>query len=215
MMWHVYQQVSKANSIDEIYIATDSLEIGKVCDDLNMNWIMTSKKHFTGTDRVAECIGTVDADIIVNVQGDEPFIQPETVDTVTGALIQTSNSDIVAVNGYSSIYSRSKIYNTDVVQVIFSTSNLALAYSRLPIPLAFREKTLYYCQHGIYAFYKEALDFFAATKPGVIEQSESIEMYRFIEHNKSVLMVPVNESSLSVDTMSDLHNARRIFKKDN
>jgi 3-deoxy-manno-octulosonate cytidylyltransferase (CMP-KDO synthetase) len=212
MMWHVYQQASKANSIDATYIATDSLEIGKVCDDLNMKWIMTSNKHLTGTDRVAECARMLDVDIIVNIQGDEPFIQPESVNTITKALLKTTISDLAVVNGYSVIDLKDEIYNPNVVKVIFSTSNHALAYSRLPIPLEFKKDTTYYRQLGIYAFYKDALKFFAATNQGPIEQSESIEMYRFIEHDKPVLMVPINESGISVDNISDLYNARQIYK---
>ena len=154
----------------------------------------------------------LDADIIVNIQGDEPFIQPESVNTITKALLKTTISDLAVVNGYSVIDLKDEIYNPNVVKVIFSTSNHALAYSRLPIPLEFKKDTTYYRQLGIYAFYKDALKFFAATNQGPIEQSESIEMYRFIEHDKPVLMVPINESGISVDNISDLYNARQIYK---
>jgi 3-deoxy-manno-octulosonate cytidylyltransferase (CMP-KDO synthetase) len=212
MMWHVYQQASKASSIDVTYIATDSLEIGKVCDDLNMKWIMTSNAHLTGTDRVAECARMLDADVIVNIQGDEPFIRPESVNTITKALLETTINDLAVVNGYSVIDSKDAIYNPNVVKVIFSASNHALAYSRLPIPLEFKKDATYYRQLGVYAFYKDTLDFFAATKQGPIEQSESIEMYRFIEHGKTILMVPIDESGISVDTITDLYNARQIYK---
>ncbi len=213
MMWHVYQQTSKCNYIDATYIATDSLEIGKKCDELNMKWVMTSGKHLTGTDRVAECARILDADIIVNIQGDEPFILTESIDTIIQTLLQ--NTDLNVVNGYSIISSKEEIDNLNVVKVIFSTSNLALAYSRLPIPLSFRKDITYYRQLGLYAFRRDMLEFFSNSKRGPIEQSESIEMYRFIEHDKPVLMVHVNEYGIAVDTLADLYEARKIYENRN
>lgn len=213
MMWHVYQQVTKALSIDVAYIATDSTEIGKVCDDLGLRWIMTSDRHMTGTDRVAECSLKLDADVIVNVQGDEPFILPESIDAVTKALLGSTISGLAATNGYSVIDSDEEVNDSGVVKAIFSASSLALAYSRLPIPLAFRKPAIHYRQLGLYAFHKDSLEFFAATKQGPIEESESVEMYRFIEHEKPVLMVRVEESGVAVDTPADLFRARQIHEQ--
>lgn len=213
MMWHVYQQVAKAASIDMAYIATDNMEIGKACDELGMKWIMTSDKHLTGTDRVAECSRKLEADVIVNVQGDEPFILPESIDAVTNALLHSPIQDLAATNGYGIIDSEEDTNDQGVVKVILSTSGLALAYSRLPLPLAFRQPAAHYRQLGLYAFHKDALEFFAATAQGPVERSESVEMYRFIEHDKPVLMVPVEESGVAVDTPADLYRARQIYEK--
>jgi len=210
MMWHVYQQVSKAASIEVAYIATDSEAIGKACDELGMRWIMTSDRHLTGTDRVAECARKLDADVIVNVQGDEPFILPESIDSVTNALLQSPVQGLAATNAYSVIESEEDADDQGIVKVIFSASSLALAYSRLPIPLAFRSRGSHYRQLGLYAFHKDALEFFAATEQGPVERAESVEMYRFVEHDKPVLMVPVEESGVAVDTPADLYKARQI-----
>lgn len=215
MMWHVYQQVAKAASIEVAYIATDNAEIGKACDELGMKWIMTSDQHLTGTDRVAECARKLDADVIVNVQGDEPFILPESIDAVTNALLQSRIQGLAATNGYSIIDTQEDANDPGVVKVIFSTSGIALAYSRLPIPLAFRKATPHYRQLGLYAFHKDALEFFAAAKQGPIEESESVEMYRFVEHDQPVLMVNVEESGVAVDTPADLYNARQIYDRMN
>lgn len=215
MMWHVYQQVTKASSIDMAYIATDSEEIVAACKELGLKWIMTSDRHLTGTDRVAECARQLDADVIVNVQGDEPFILPESIDAVTNALVQSSISGLAATNGYGVIDAEDEVNDSGVVKVIFSTSSLALAYSRLPIPLAFRKPASHYRQLGLYAFHKDALEFFAAAKQGPVEESESVEMYRFIEHDKPVLMVRVEESGVAVDTPADLYKARQIYDKMN
>jgi len=212
MMWHVYQQAVKAASIDEVYIATDSNEIGSACDELGMKWIMTSGIHLTGTDRVAECARKLDADVIVNVQGDEPFILPESINAVTRALLDSGISGLAATNGYGAIESEEDLHDPGVVKVIFSASGIALSYSRLPIPLAFRKPASHYRQLGLYAFHREALEFFAATAQGPIEESESVEMYRFVEHDKPVLMVGVEESGIAVDTPADLYKARQFFE---
>lgn len=213
MMWHVYQQVAKASSIEVAYIATDSAEIGKACDELGMRWIMSSDRHLTGTDRVAECARKLDADVIVNVQGDEPFILPESIDAVTNALLESPLQGLAATNGYGIIDSEEDANDQGVVKVILSASSLALAYSRLPIPLAFRNRAPHCRQLGLYAFHKVALEFFAQTKQGPVEQAESVEMYRFIEHDKPVLMVQVEESGIAVDTPADLFKARQIYEK--
>jgi 3-deoxy-manno-octulosonate cytidylyltransferase (CMP-KDO synthetase) len=213
MLWHVYQQAIKANSIDNAYIATDDLRISRVCEDLGLNWLMTSSDHLTGTDRVAECASKLDADILVNVQGDEPFILPDSIDSVVSSLINSQISNLAASNGYSLLTSDKEANDKNVVKVIFSSSNLALAYSRLPIPSSFRQVPQRFRQLGLYAFYKGALEFYAHSKQGPIELAESVEMYRFIEHNKSVLMVNVQESGIAVDTPADLFDARQYYKK--
>lgn len=213
MMWHVYQQVCKATSIHEAYIATDSQKIGAACDELGMRWIMTSDQHLTGTDRVAECARKLDADAIVNIQGDEPFILPESIDAVTRALVECTNPNVAATNGYSVIEQEDEVRDEGVVKVIVSASGLAMSYSRLPVPLAFRKPARHFRQLGLYAFRKDALEFFASTPQGPVESSESVEMYRFVEHDRGVLMVQVEESGVAVDTPEDLYHARRIYEK--
>ena len=213
MMWHVYQQAFKDDSIHEVYIATDDERIAAACREHGMNYLMTGNHHLTGTDRVAECARMLDADVIVNVQGDEPFILPESIDAVTRALLGSEISGLAATNGYGIIDSAEDVNDQGVVKVILSTSGIALSYSRLPIPLAFRKPTIHYRQLGLYAFHREALDFFAATQQGPIEESESVEMYRFVEHDKPVLMVGVEESGIAVDTPADLYKARQFFEK--
>ena len=212
MMWHVYQQAARASTIDEVHVATDNQEITAACDQWGMKWIMTSDTHLTGTDRVAECAQYLDADVIVNVQGDEPFILPESIDAVTRALLDSRMEGLAATNGYGVIESEEDENDQGVVKVIFSASKRALAYSRLPTPLAFRKPAVRYRQLGLYAFHRRALEFFAATPQGPLEGSESVEMYRFVEHDLPVLMVSVAESGIAVDTPADLFKARQHYK---
>lgn len=213
MMWHVYQQVVKASSIDAIYIATDDIRIQSACENLGLSCMLTSPAHQTGTDRVAECASRLNADILVNVQGDEPFILPESIDEVVSSLLKSKVKNLAASNGFSSISSQDEIVNKNTVKVIFSSSNLALAYSRESIPCNFRNSAQIYRQLGLYAFYRESLEFYSSCKQGPIELAESVEMYRFVENDKAVLMVNVGDSGISVDTPADLFEARKYFKK--
>ncbi len=207
MMWHVYQQASKAASIDEVYIATDDTRISDVCEEHGLKYIMTASTHLTGTDRVAECARKLDADVIVNVQGDEPFIEPESIDAVASALLNSDVPDLAASNGYTKIAELDEVMDESVVKVVFSQSGRAMSYSRLPVPLAFRNPSQHFRQLGLYAFRRDALEFFSSTSQGPLESSESVEMYRFIEHDRPVLMVQVTESGIAVDTPRDLEKA--------
>ncbi|MFT4176371.1 MAG: 3-deoxy-manno-octulosonate cytidylyltransferase [Luteolibacter sp.] len=212
MMWHVYQQATKAASIAEVYIATDDQRIAGSCEEYGLNYLMTRSDHQTGTDRVAECAHLLDADVIVNVQGDEPFIEPSSIDAVTRALLDSTVPGLAASNAYTLIESDEEIRDTSVVKVLFSQSGRAMSYSRLPVPLSFRNPGSYHRQLGLYAFRKEALEFFAKTPQGPLECSESVEMYRFIEHDRPIQMVPVHETGIAVDTPTDLEKAIRFYE---
>jgi 3-deoxy-manno-octulosonate cytidylyltransferase (CMP-KDO synthetase) len=212
MMWHVYKQAIAATAIDEAWIATDSDQIESACRELGLNVLMTSPEHLTGTDRVAECAKRIEADIFVNIQGDEPFVLPESIDAVALALEESAIPNLAATNGCSLIADEADLNDDCVVKTIFSTSRLAMAYSRLPIPLEFRNPSKYYRQLGLYAFHRDSLEHFARTPQGPVEKAESVEMYRFIEHDLKVLMIEVAESGIAVDTPADLYRARLHFE---
>jgi len=213
MMWHVYQRALLAKSISEAWIATDSDLIKNTCKELGLKVIMTSPDHLTGTDRVAECAQQLGADIIVNVQGDEPFIAPESIDSVANALTGNLDPNISVSNGCSLITNEHEAHDDGVVKTTFSASHHALAYSRLPIPFGFRSQPRHFRQLGLYAFRPSALAFYLITPQGPIERAEAVEMYRFIEHDVKVLMVEVEESGIAVDTPADLYKARLHFEK--
>jgi len=213
MLWHVYQQASRAAALDEVYIATDDDRIAAACTELGLKWIMTSDQHQTGTDRVAECAALLAADVIVNVQGDEPFILPESIEKVTRALLASAIPNLAAANGCVPISDEAEINHRGVVKALLSASGLAMSYSRLPVPLAFREPSRHFRQLGLYAFRREALEFFARTPQGPLEASESVEMFRFIEHDRPVQMVQVEDSGIAVDTPEDLSEAIAHYER--
>lgn len=208
MMWHVYQRVLESGVAGEVVIATDDARIAEACGRLKLAMVMTGSQHLTGTDRLAEAAGKVDADIYVNVQGDEPMINPEAIAAVVAAMKAPGAEEIAATNGCAKITDVDEINCTNVVKVVTTKSGLAMSYSRLPIPFPRGVAQEYRRQLGLYSFRRDALAFFAAEKPGLVELSESVEMLRFLEADKKVLMVDVVDDSIPVDTPADLERVR-------
>ncbi|HEX2021045.1 MAG TPA: 3-deoxy-manno-octulosonate cytidylyltransferase [Aurantimonas sp.] len=212
MLWHVYQQTIVAEGIDAATIATDDDRIRKVCEILDLPVLMTRSDHASGTDRVAECSARLDADIIVNVQGDEPMIEPEAIARVARAIAACDDPNVQASNGYNEIASPSDAIDTNVVKVVMTTTGLAMAYSRLPIPYPKGGAVRHLRQLGLYAFRREGLERFAALRPGPLEQAEGVEMLRFVEHGYGVQMVQVpNDEGIPVDTPADLDRVRTLM----
>ena len=157
MMWHVYQRALESGALDEVYIATDDERIIEVANEYSLNVVMTSDKHETGIDRVAEVAGQLQEGYYVNIQGDEPFIKPEAIKLVARAIIDCDNPVVLATNA-----------NTPIQEV-------------------------------------------SENSPANVEKVEGVEMYRLIEHGYSIQMVKTNDSSILVDTPSDLKHVQEKF----
>ena len=211
MMWHVYQRALESNILDEVYIATDDERIVKVADKYKINIVMTSKKHETGTDRVAEVASKIQADYYVNIQGDEPFIEPEAIKLVVQAIIDCDNPLVQATNAYTPMQDISDVVDTNTVKVVMGVNQQALAYSRQPIPYPKANIAKYNKQLGLYAFKQSGLQIFSENVPANLESVEGVEMYRLLEHGYSVQMVKTNDASISVDTPSDLIRVQEKF----
>ena len=210
MMWHVYQRAIESSVLDEVFIATDDERITMVANKYELNSVMTSNKHKTGTDRVAEAADQIRADYYVNIQGDEPLISPEAIKMVTQAIIDCQDPLVLAANAYSLMQEISDVVDTNTVKVIMDVNKKALAYSRHPVPFPKAQTAKYHKQLGLYAFKKSGLEVFSENSPANLEKIESVEMYRLLEHGYSIQMVETNDVSISVDTPSDL---KRIQKK--
>ena len=211
MMWHVYQRALESNVLDEVYIATDDERIVKVANEHNLKTVMTSDKHETGTDRVAEVASQIQADYYINIQGDEPFIEPEAIKLVAQAIIDCDNPLVQAANAYTSMQDISDVVDTNTVKVVMDVNQRALAYSRQPIPYPKANTAKYSKQLGLYAFKQSGLQVFSENLPASLEKVEGIEMYRLLEHGYSIQMVKTNDVSISVDTPSDLKRVQKKF----
>lgn len=205
LLWHVHQRCLEARTIAEVVVATDDDRIRTACDDRGIRCVMTGE-HATGTDRAAECAQFLNADAFINVQGDEPFINPDAIDAVSLALAE-SPSDMLVVNACTELHTPAAVLDHNVVKAVTATSGNALMFSRQPIPYPRGAYPTYLRQLGLYGFTPAALRTFHALGQGPLEQAEGVEMMRFIEHGYAVRTVLVEDDGMAVDTPEDLRRA--------
>ena len=211
MMWHAYQRALESDVLNEVYIATDDDRIVAVANEYNLNTVMTSSSHETGTDRVAEVAGKIDADYYVNIQGDEPFINPKTIRAVAQAMIDCDDSSIQSINTCTLMQDIENVDDMNTVKVIMDVNQRLLALSRYPIPYSIRGVVRHYKHLGLYAFKKSGLQVFNKKTPATLEKTESIEMYRLLENGYGIQMIEATDASISVDTPDDLERVREQF----
>ena len=204
MMWHVYQRCLESRVLDKVYIAADDERLELEAKKLGLDIVMTSKKHSTGTDRVAEAASIIKSDYYVNIQGDEPLIDPKAIKLVADEIVNCTDPLVQATNAYAPLTNPSDVNDTNVVKVITDTESNALAYSRQPIPFPKSGEASYLRQLGLYAFKKSGLQIFSEQSPQYLEKVEGVEMYRLLEHGFRIKMIETNDDSISVDTVEDL-----------
>jgi len=209
MYMHVYKQSLRCNELDDVFIATDDDRIKESCKKNGVPVIMTDSSCVTGTDRVAEAANSLDCEIVVNIQGDEPMIDPVSIDMVAKEM--KNSIDIFATNAFTIIDS-DDANNPHIVKALISNNSNALMFSRSKIPYKKNMSPIYRQQLGLYAFKKESLLMFPKLCIGEIEQAEDIEMLRVIENGYTLKMVEVLERSISVDTLEDLLYVRSIME---
>lgn len=202
------------NLFDEVYVVTDS-EI--IFDEITNNGgiaIMSKKEHESGSDRIAEAVLEVDCDIVVNVQGDEPFTERESLEKVLNVFKTDDEKEIDLASLMVEIKDWDEIKNPNTVKVIVDQNDFALYFSRSPIPFP-RDKEAgvkYFKHKGIYAFRKQALLDFYNLPMRSIEASEKIECIRYLEYGKKIKMVETNIEGIEIDTPEDLERAKKLWK---
>lgn len=216
MIWWVYNQALKVKQFDEIYVATDDERIKEACDKNNMNVIMTNKEHPTGTDRVGEVAEKIKADLYVNIQGDEPLIEPETIEKAI--LPFYDDEKLLLTNLMTKIKSPVDVVNCTIPKVITNKDGYGvyLTRSTAPYPKG-RINYDYYKQVCVYGFKPESLKFFCeyGKKYGKakIEAIEDIEILRFIENAYRIKFIEVETESIAVDTVKDLERVKLIMQR--
>ena len=212
MVQWVWERCCLALDRSQIFVATDDDRIEAAVKSFGANVLRTASSCLTGTDRVAEAALALDADCIVNVQGDEPLVDPAAIKLV---LDKFSTSDASVLNAMSRISDVAEYRSPNVPKVVFSESRDLMYMSRAPIP-ASKDGSFHlgYKQVCIYAFSPEALSAYAArTKKSEFESVEDIEILRFLEMGLSVKMVEVAEGSVAVDIPEDVEKAERLLRR--
>lgn len=214
MIWWVYQQCLKVEDFNEVYVATDDDKIFCVCKELGIRAIMTSDKHKTGTDRIGEVACKIPADLYINIQGDEPLLEPDTIKAAirpfyTDPKLQVSNLMTKITDPIEAV-------NFTVPKVITNREGIGIYLTRQAAP--FPKGSLdyaYYKQVCVYGFHPEALTFFCdyGKKYGKakIEEVEDIEILRLIENGYRVQFIEVKSDTVAVDTPNDLKKVCKII----
>lgn len=209
----VYEACLKATLHHEIWIAADSDEVFNICKGFTPNVLMTKEEHPSGTDRIAEVIETVTCDMVVNVQGDEPFFDAGIIDRLITALQQ---SDAVMASVCAPVANIDELNNPNLVKVITDVNSNAIYFSRFAIPFS-RDKEVedvaVYKKHmGVYAYKASFLKEFITMPVSFLEGTEKLEQLRAIENGYKIKMIEVKGIEKGIDTPDDLELARKKIK---
>lgn len=208
-----YEAAINTHLFDDVFVVTDSSLIYDEILSHGGKAIMSIKEHESGSDRIAEAIQNLDVDIVVNVQGDEPFINAEPLAKVIEVFKKDVEKKVDLASLMREISSESEINNPNNVKVVVDQNHFALYFSRSVIPYP-REKNVgvRYFQHiGIYAFRKQALLDFYSLPMMSLEASEKLEQLRYLEFGKRIKMVETQHVGIGIDTPEDLEKARKML----
>ena len=209
-----YEATVATQLFDEVFVVTDSDVIFNTIAENGGKAIMSVKEHECGSDRIAEAVENIDVDIVINVQGDEPFIDEVSLKKLIEVFEKDSNQEIDLASLKVQMTDETDIANPNNVKVITDTKDFAMYFSRSPIPFA-RDKeieTKYYKHIGVYAFRKSALIDFYYTPKTPLESSEKIEGIRYLEVGKRIKMVETQSAVVGIDTPEDLEKAKEILR---
>ena len=209
-----YEATVATNLFDDVLVVTDSDIIYNEIIDNGGKAVMSKKEHECGSDRIAEAVESLDIDIVINVQGDEPFTDKESLQKLIDVFKDDDDKNIDLASLMVHITDLEEINNPNTVKVIVDRNNFALYFSRSPIPYP-RDQSVnvkYYKHKGVYAFRKEAILDFYNLPMLELEASEKIECIRYLEYGKRIKMVETDVQGVEIDTPEDLERAKKIWK---
>lgn len=209
-----YEATVATNLFDDVFVVTGSDIIYNEIVNHGGKAIMSKKDHQCGSDRIAEAVELMDIDIVINVQGDEPFTDKESLTKLIDVFKDDYNKQIDLASLMVHITEEEEILNPNTVKVIVDRNNFALYFSRSPIPYP-RDKSAgvkYYKHKGVYAFRKEAILDFYHLPMQPLEASEKIECIRYLEYGKRIKMVETATEGVEIDTPEDLERAKKLWK---
>lgn len=208
-----YEAAVNTNLFDDVFVVTDSELIFNEIVSQGGKAIMSSKEHESGSDRIAEAVSNLEVDIVINIQGDEPFIDKDSLEKLIQVYKNDGKSEVDLASLMREITDIQYIENPNNVKVVVDQNGFALYFSRSVIPYP-REINVgvRYMQHiGIYAFRKQALLDFYNLPMKSLEASEKLEQLRYLEFGKRIKMIETNHFGIGIDTPEDLEKARRLL----
>jgi 3-deoxy-manno-octulosonate cytidylyltransferase (CMP-KDO synthetase) len=215
MLQHVYERASQARYLSKVVIATDDERIHKAARAFGAPAIMTRADHLSGTDRVAEAASSDNASVIVNIQGDEPLIDPSSIDAAALALLD--DPDVPMSTLMKLIEDPREINDPNVVKVVTNLAGDAIYFSRSPIPFVRKggghhDATRHYKHLGLYVYRRDFLLAYSGLPVGPLERMERLEQLRAIENGHRIRVVETEYESLGVDTPEDLERVSALFE---
>ena len=208
-----YEAATKTNLFDDVFVVTDSVLIYDEIISNGGKAIMSTKEHESGSDRIAEAVLNLDVDIVINVQGDEPFINAEPLADLVDVFRNDTDNKVDLASLMFEISNQEEINNPNHVKVVTDQEGFALYFSRSVIPYPREENVgVRYMKHiGIYAFRKKALLDFYSLPIKSLEASEKLEQLRYLEFGKRIKMIETTQGSIGIDTPEDLERARAMI----
>ncbi len=217
----VYEQCKKVRLLESVIVATDDERIFKEVESFGGNCVLTSPSHTSGTDRIAEVAEKLDFDVVVNVQGDEPLISPDAIESAIKPFFEKNN--ILMTTLKTGIKSKEELFNPNVVKVVCDREGFALYFSRLPLPYrkhkemallypVNRDNLNRYFKHiGLYAYKRDFLLKLSKMKPTFLEKTEGLEQLRVLENGYRIFVVETEFDTLGIDTMEDFLKLKKIM----
>ncbi|MDE3057273.1 MAG: 3-deoxy-manno-octulosonate cytidylyltransferase [Bacteroidota bacterium] len=218
MVQHVYERAKQSLLLTDVIVATDDGRIESAVKRFGGNVVMTPTTIRSGSDRIAYAAQSISADIIVNIQGDEPLIEPRMIDQTISILLDDAGA--VVSTAVKRIVEGEDVFNPNIVKVVFDKNNYALYFSRSPIPYVRDEKhgvnwvdnVTFYKHFGIYVYRTEFLKKFSSFEPTMLERSEKLEQLRILENGFHIKVAVTEFDSVAVDTPEDLERVREKVK---
>ncbi len=215
MIQHVWERAKQARLLDDVIIACDHELVASAARGFGAKVVFTSKAHDCGTDRISEVVNPLDVRIVINIQGDEPLIQPSVIDSVASALLD--NKDISMATLMKRITAQELIDDPNVVKVVVDKNNFALYFSRATIPhLAANsevEKPVYFKHIGLYGYTKDFLFTYKNLPVSNLEKTEKLEQLRVLEEGFRIKVIETNFDTVGVDTPEDLEKVKEFLRK--
>lgn len=209
-----YEAAISTKLFDAVFVVTDSILIYNEIINNGGKAIMSKKTHESGSDRIAEAIENLDVDIVINIQGDEPFINREPLANVIEVFRNDFDAKVDLASLMFEVVKKSDIENPNNVKVVVDQNGFALYFSRsvIPYPRDINSGVRYMKHIGIYAFRKKALLDFYRLPMKSLEASEKLEQLRYLEFGKRIKMIETDKGSIGIDTLEDLEEARKLFR---
>ncbi|HEY3441158.1 MAG TPA: 3-deoxy-manno-octulosonate cytidylyltransferase [Paludibaculum sp.] len=213
MIQHVWERACRSSLLTSVVVATDDHQIAAAARSFSADVCMTRSDHVSGTDRVAEAAAHTSAEVIVNIQGDEPLIDPAAIDAAILTLLEDPACQMSTLK--KRITNQADVDNPNVVKVVTGHSGYALYFSRSPIPYPRGASPVYWKHIGLYVYRRALLLGYSALQPGPLEDAEKLEQLRALENGIAIRVAETEYETIGVDTPEDLAHVQSFFIRTN